>query len=50
MKLNLPDSMRVHPFFNVELLKKYQGDLTRPEPVEIDGELEYEIEAIVGHR
>ena len=42
--------MKVHPVFNVELLKQYQGSLTRPSPVEIDGELEYEVEKIVKHR
>ena len=49
-KLSLPDSMRVHPVFNVELLKKYHGNLTRPEPVEVDGELEYEVSGIIAHR
>ena len=43
-KLQLPDSMKIHPVFNVGLLKKYQGYLFRPEPMEIDGKLEYEVE------
>ena len=42
--------MEVHPVFNVGLLKKYQGELIRPDPVEVDGELEYEVEKILGYR
>ena len=36
-KLDLPVSMRVHPVFNVALLKIYQGQLTRPGPIEVEG-------------
>ena len=43
-RLQLPATMKIHPVFNVGLLKKYQGDLIRPDPVEIDGELEYEVD------
>ena len=42
--------MKVHPVFNIELLRQYKGSLSRPSPVEIDGELEYEVEKIVKHR
>ena len=48
-KLEIPLAMGVHPVFNVSLLKKYLGSLARPAPIEIDGEAEYEIEALVGH-
>ena len=43
-RLQLPATMKIHPVFNVGLLKKYQGDLIRPDPVEIDGELEYKVD------
>ena len=33
VRLDLPNSMSVHPVFNIFLLKHYQGDLVRPEPV-----------------
>ena len=36
-KLELPKSMRVHPVFNVALLKIYNGLLTRPGPIEVEG-------------
>lgn len=49
-ELDLPASMRVHRVFNVALCKLYTGTLARPTPIEVDGELEYEIEAILNHR
>ena len=42
--------MRVHPVFNVSLLKVYKGTLQRPAPVEVEGQTEYEIEKILAHR
>ena len=37
--------------FHVSLLKPYFGTLEAPpEPIEIAGEPEYEVEAILGHR
>ena len=49
-ELELPLAMGIHPVFNVSLLKLYQGDVPVPAPIEIDGELEYEIDAILEHR
>ena len=46
-KLDLPVSMRVHPVFNVQLLKIYRGALTRPAPVVVDGQEEFDIERIL---
>ena len=42
--------MGIHPVFNVSLLNMYHGNKRRPAPVEIDGELEYEVESIVSHK
>ena len=36
--------------FNVALLKLYKGNLTRPGPIEVEGQEEYEIEKILKHR
>ena len=36
-RLDLPANMRVHPVFNVALLKVYLGQLTRPGPIEVEG-------------
>ena len=44
---------RIHPVFHVSLLHAHHaGGLipTPPEPVEVDGQLEYEVERILGHR
>jgi hypothetical protein len=40
---------RIHPTFHVSLLKPYRSDGTvqPPPPVEVDGELEYEVEDIL---
>ena len=52
--LKLPDSMRlVHPVFHVSMLEPFTPNTipnreeTPPPPVEIEGELEYELEAIL---
>ena len=36
-RLDLPPTMRVHPVFNVQLLKIYSGSLQRPAPIEVEG-------------
>jgi hypothetical protein len=53
-KLELPDSMKIHPVFHVSLLRPaahesdyLPGQLEEPpEPVVVDGELEYFVESI----
>lgn len=52
-KLLLPTHMRMHDVFHVSLLKPYKtdGSVQPPPPPEIiDGELEYEVEAVLAHR
>ncbi len=41
----------VHPVFHVSLLREWKGTLPQlPPPVLVDGEPEWEVERIVGHR
>lgn len=54
-KLSLPPTMaRVHPVFHVSLLKPYIApERAQPPPPPVimaDGELEYEVTAVIGHR
>ena len=52
-QLNLPKSLKIHPVFHVSLFKPKDTDILTiptpppPDPVTIDGELEYEVEAIL---
>ena len=52
-KLQLPESMHIHPVFHASLLYPAQKDTIQgrvppePEPIEIDGEEEYEVEKIL---
>src|ERR1700738_260464 len=52
-RLELPTQMRVHPVFHVSLLEPYRestlpGRVQEPPlPVEVEGELEYEVERIL---
>jgi hypothetical protein len=52
--LELPKSLgKVHNTFHVSLLKPYKHDARHqnpPPPVELDGELEFEVETILDHR
>ena len=54
--LDLPPAWRVHPVFHVSNLKRFKrsGEFEReeqpPPPVMVDGEEEYEVEAILRHK
>jgi len=52
-RLELPGSMRCHPVFHVSNLQPYRSDgrvQPPPAPIEIDGDLEYEVDRILLHR
>jgi hypothetical protein len=59
-RVHLPDNMKVHPVFHVNLLEKYietppefsRRDFLRPPPIEVEKEmeLEYEVEEILKHK
>ena len=55
-RLKLPDSMAIHPVFHVSLLTRHEDDpivgrrQPPPPPVEVEGDEEYEVEAVVNSR
>ena len=53
--MDLPSTLKVHPVFHVSLRRGYKDTpeyrfKAPPLPEVIDGELEYEVEAILAHR
>ena len=52
-KLKMNPGWRVHPVFHVSLLGPYREDgrvRPPPPPMSVEGEFEYEVESILGHR
>lgn len=55
-RLKLPSQWKIHPVFHASLLTPYHTtevhgpNFINPPPDEVDGEEEYEVEAIVGHK
>ena len=49
-ELELPMTMKVHPVFNVSLLRLYHGVYSPPGPIIVEGKVEYEVERIIRHR
>jgi hypothetical protein len=51
-KLDLPDSLRIHPVFHVSLLKEYRGNVSsqRPPPVIVSDIEEFEVQRILEKR
>jgi len=55
IELDLPSSVRIHPVVNVSRIHRYRDQVkgqkvTPPPPVEIQGEMEYEVEKILSKR
>lgn len=52
-QLKLPPSYRIHDVFHVSLLEPWDGrsgDEGEPEPIPIEGQLEYEVKSIQAHK
>ena len=43
-KLEWPPGMKIHPIFNVALLKRYDGQCLLLNPILVDGKAEYKVE------
>ena len=55
IELDLPSSVRIHPIVNISRIRRYRDQVkeqkvTPPPPVEIQGEIEYEVERILSKR
>ena len=55
IELELPSSVRIHPVVNISRIRRYRDQVkgqkvTLPPPVEIQGEMEYEVEKILSKR
>jgi len=55
IELDLPSSVRIHPIVNVSRIHRYRDQVRGqkvmpPPPVEIQGEMEYEVERILSKR
>ena len=55
IELELPSSIRIHPVVNISRIRRYRDQVTGqkvtpPPPVEIQGEMEYEVEKILSKR
>ena len=55
IKLELPSSVRIHPVVNISRIRRYRDQVRGqkvmpPPPVEIQGEMEYEVEKILSKR
>jgi len=55
IELDLPSSVRIHPVVNISRIRRYRDQVkgqkvTLPPPVEIQGEMEYEVEKILSKR
>jgi len=55
IELELPSSIRIHPVVNISRIRRYRDQVkgqkvTLPPPVEIQGEMEYEVEKILSKR
>ena len=44
VKLELPPRMKVHPIFNMALLKKHHSQHSIPNQISVDDDAEYEVE------
>ena len=55
-RLELPESMRIHPIFSPDKLRRAASDpvpgqvIEPPEPIEIEGEMEWQVEEILASR